>query len=225
MPAKVKVVTGYVRLENHPRKPEEYFELGQRLGHALGMQELVCSYKRVSDLWLTQFLEKLPPLEPPLSWSKGDNPAKNTLEYHCIQHEKFAWLSEAAHADQEPDTFVWIDYGIASQPGFNGDDLQSFLRRIRRNDFAIPGCWEQMIKDPVDSYPCWRFCGSVMVVPRQDTHRMFELVQSMTRLYVRAMKNVTWEVNTLARCEPFLKKVGLRWYPADHNVTQFTRYE
>ena len=222
---KVRVVTGYVRLEDHPRRPDEYYALGQKLGHSLGQQDLACFYERVPYLWLSKFLEKLPPLQPPLSWSKGDNPSKNSLEYHCIQHQKFAWLARAANEDQEADSFVWIDYGIASQPGFNADDLQSFLKRIRRGDFAMPGCWEQMIPDPLDDYPCWRFCGSVMIVPRSDCHRMLELVQAMARTYVRALKKVTWEVNTLARCEPFLKKVGLRWYKADHNVTQFTRYE
>ena len=222
---KVRVVTGYVRLEDHPRRPDEYYALGQKLGHSLGQHDLACFYERVGDLWLSKFLEKLPPLSPPLSWSKGDNPAKNSLEYHCIQHQKFAWLARAANEDQESDSFVWIDYGIASQPGFNADDLQAFLKRIRRGDFAIPGCWEGVIPDPLDDYPCWRFCGSVMIVPRPDTHRMLELIQAVTRMYVRSMKKVTWEVNTLARCEPMLKKVGLRWYKADHNVTQFTRYE
>ncbi len=79
--------------------------------------------------------------------------------------------------------------------------------------------------DPDDNYPCWRFCGSVMIVPRADTHRMFQLRRHYTRVYVRMMHRVTWEVNLLARMEPFLRKVGLRWYAADHNVTQFTRYD
>ena len=217
-------MTGYCRLENHPRRPEEYYELGQKLGHSLGQQDLACYYEKVPDLWLTQFLEKLPPLQPPLSWSKGDNPAKNSLEYHCIQHQKFAWLARAANEDQESDTFVWMDYGICSQPGIDGVVIGDFLRRIRKNDFALPGCWDPT-PDPNDAYPCWRFCGSLMVVPRADTHRMFQLAGALVRTYVRSVKRVTWEVNTLARLEPWLKKFGLRWYSADHNATQFTHYE
>jgi hypothetical protein len=54
---------------------------------------------------------------------------------------------------------------------------------------------------------------------------MLELIQAVTRLYVRSMKKVTWEVNMLARCEPMLQRVGLRWYQADHNTTQFTNYD
>ena len=222
---KVRVVTGYCRLEEHPRRPDEYYALGQKLGHSLGQQDLACYYERVGDLWLSKFLEKLPPLQPPLSWSKGDNPKKNSLEYHCIQFQKFAWLARAANEDQESDTFVWMDYGICSQPGVGGDVIQPFLQKIRRNDFALPGCWEQMISDPSDDYPCWRFCGSLMIVPRADVHRMFQLIQAMTRLYVRSMKRVSWEVNMLARIEPMIAKAGLRWYKADHNALQFTRYE
>ena len=154
----------------------------------------------------------------------GDNPKKNSLEYHCVQHEKFAWLARAANEDQESDTFVWMDYGIMSQPGITGEIVQDFLRKIRKNDFAMPGCWTPT-PDPMDAFPCWRFCGSLMIVPRADTHRMLELVQAVTRLYVRSMKKVTWEVNTLARCEPMLQKAGLRWYQADHNATQFTHYD
>jgi hypothetical protein len=223
--AKVRVVTGFVPIPGHPRSLTEYEALGQRLSDALGDAPLAVYYEKIPDLWLTQFLEKLPYLEPPLTWSKGDNPAKNSLEYHCVQHQKFAWLSRAANEDQESDTFVWMDYGICSQPGINAENVRSFLRKVRRNDFAIPGCWEPAFPDPRDDYPCWRFCGSLMIVPRADTHRMFQLIQAITRTYIRAMHKVTWEVNTLARVEPFLRKVGLRWYSADHNALQLTRYE
>ncbi len=38
--AKVKVVTGFVEIPNHPRKTEEYVELGQRLKGALGVRPI-----------------------------------------------------------------------------------------------------------------------------------------------------------------------------------------
>lgn len=221
---KVRVVTAFVPINGHPRPLAEYEALGQKLSGALGLADLAVYYDLIHTLWLTQFLEKLPFMEPPLSWATGDNPKKNSLEYHCVQHEKFAWLARAANEDQESDTFVWMDYGIMSQPGITGEIVQDFLRKIRKNDFAMPGCWTPT-PDPMDAFPCWRFCGSLMIVPRADTHRMLELVQAVTRLYVRSMKKVTWEVNTLARCEPMLQKAGLRWYQADHNATQFTHYD
>lgn len=221
---KTCVVTGYVPIANHTRSPQEYFDLGQRLGHSLGDQLLQCYYERIPDCWLTKFLEKLPPMEPPLAWAKGDNPKKNSLEYHVVQHQKIEWLWRAANFNQEPDTFIWMDYGIFSQPGFNADSLQAFLKRIRKNDFALPGCWAP-VPDPMPEYPCWRFCGSLMIVPRHAIKPLDEIFKAATRTFVRATKKVTFEVNMLATCESMLKKAaGLRWYPADHNISMLENY-
>jgi hypothetical protein len=181
-------------------------------------------YERVGDLWLTKFIESLPPMQPPLTWSKGDNPKKNSLEYHCINHQKFAWLERAANEDQETDTFIWMDYGIMHQPGMNADEIRDFLHRVRKNDFAFPGCWPENPDAISDDYPNWRFLGSLMIVPRKEMRRLVECVYALTRLRVRTMKNVTFEVNTLRYVEPFLKKTNFRWYEADHNASMFTRY-
>ncbi len=110
--AKIKVVTGFVQIPNHPRKEEIYVDWGNRLKGALGVRPIQAFYYDVKDLWLTQFLERLPPMEPPLNWAKSDNPAKNSLEYHAVQHQKIEWLATAANMDQNADTFVWMDYGI-----------------------------------------------------------------------------------------------------------------
>jgi hypothetical protein len=219
------VVTGYARLENHTRTPETYEKLGYQLSDALGDHPMEVFFHRdLRDLWLTRFIEGLPPQQPPLTWSKGDNPAKNSLEYHCIQHQKIAWLAKACDMHPSVDTFVWIDFGIMSQPGITAEVIRDFLARLRKNDFAFPGCWPRA--DEYDEqFPCWRFCGSLLIVPRGEMRRLTDCFLSMTRLYIRMMKNVTWEVNTLARIEPYLDKSNFRHYQADHNATQFTHYE
>ena len=223
--ARTKVVTGYVPLPDHPRKPQEYERLGQRLSDALGDHPLQVYYETVRDCWMTEFLEKLPPMEPPLKWSVGDDPRKNSLEYHVVQHQKFAWLERAAKEDSAPDTFIWMDYGICHQPGVDASVIRPFLARVRKQDWAFPGCWPPN-SDPIDQYPSWRFLGSLLIVPRNDIPRLVSCVKAMARLYTRTMKNVTWEVNTLARAESFfLKGSSFRQYMADHNATQFTRYE
>lgn len=228
---KTKVVTGYVPLPKHPRKPAEYEKLGQQLSAALGDHPLQVYYDRVPDLWMTQFLEKLPPMEnPKLCWNKGDNEDKNTLEYHCVQHQKFEWLWRAAQQDSEPDTFVWMDYGLTRLPGMNSENIRNFLSRIQRHDWAIPGCWAK--SDPrvnmtlkTDIWPCWRFCGGLMVVPRGDIDRMVRTIQATVRLHVRITHRVEWEVNSMARAEPFwIKDSAFRWFPADHDGTMLTRY-
>ena len=220
--AKVKVVTGFVQIPNHPRKEEEYVELGNRLKSAMGVRPIQAFYYDVKDLWLTQFLERLPPMEPPLKWATYDNPAKNSLEYHCVQHQKVEWLAQAANMDQEADTFVWLDYGIMRLPGMNGDYLTSFLDRIVKQDFAIPGCWP-VGEVPIDN-PCWRFCGSLLIVPRADVHNLTKTFKAVTRMFIRSMKKVSFEVNMLALVEQ-TNIPNLRWYEADHNVTMLTKYE
>ena len=92
--AKVKVVTGFVQIPNHPRKEEIYVDLGNRLKSATGVRPIKAFYYDVKDLWLTQFIERLPPMEPPLRWAQADNPAKNSLEWHAVQHQKIEWLGE-----------------------------------------------------------------------------------------------------------------------------------
>ena len=72
-------------------------------------------------------------------------------------------------------------------------------------------------------FPCWRFCGGVMVVPRKKVQPLMEAVMSTVIEQVEKHAMVTWEVNTLAKAE----QSGLikpRWYQADHNETMFTGY-
>lgn len=220
--AKVKVVTGFTPIPDHPRKLEDYGALGEQLKSALGVRPAQAFHYNMRDLWLTRFVEKLPPMKPPLTWAVADNPAKNTLEYHCVQHQKVEWLSLAATMDQEADTFVWVDFGIMHLPGMNGDYLTSFLDRVKKNDFAIPGCWPK--GEVQTDTPCWRFCGGLIIVPRADIPNLSLAFKAMTRTFIRTMKKVSFEVNMLALVEQ-TGIPNLRWYEADHNPTMFTHYD
>jgi hypothetical protein len=220
--AAVKVVTGFTEIPGHPRALTDYVGLGNRLKSAMGTRPIQAFYYDVRDLWLTQFLEKLEPQKPPLTWATADNPAKNTLEYHCVQHQKVEWLAQAANMDQDADTFVWVDFGIMHLPGMNGDYLTSFLDRIVKNDFAIPGCWPK--GEVLADTPCWRFCGGVWIVPRGDIVNLTKAFKAVTRMFIRTMKKVSWEVNMLALVEQ-TNIPNLRWYEADHNPRMFTAYE
>lgn len=211
-----RVVTGYIPIADHPRTAKEYGELGEKLrGLKAPVQPF---YGAVTSTWLYTLISKLS-YAP--TWSVADNPAKNTLAYHCVQYQKFQWLLEASKMDKDSDTFIWIDYGICHVPGVNVGVINEFLARVRRSDFAIPGCWPRSnIRDDV---PCWRFCGGLMVVPRSSISKLKNLVQIMALLHIGQTKNVTWEVNTLARVEQ-TDKLPIRWYAADHDQTMFTNY-
>lgn len=220
--AKVRVVTAYVPIQGHTRTPQEYGKLGEQLLGALDNRGISAFYDTIPRLWMTPFIERLAASGHHIRHSEGDNPAKNSMEYHAVQHNKFEWLERTANEDQEADTFVWLDYGCMALPGFDSNTLTEFICKIRKNDLAIPGCWEK--KEVTDYYPCWRFCGTLFVVPRADIIALNKAFKAVTRLYVRAMSNVTWEVNDLARLE--LAHVGphIRWYEADHNARMLTGY-
>jgi hypothetical protein len=141
-----------------------------------------------------------------------------------VQAQKSEWLAEAALANPEADPLVWIDFGIFHLPGVTGEIIMNFLARAAtEKSIAIPGCWE---KDYIysDDNPCWRFCGGVMVVPRQY---VMQFDQAMKREYARWLEqtnNLSWEVNTLARVEREVLEAPIWWYKADHNETMFTAY-
>lgn len=215
---KVRVVTAFVPIPNHPRPPAEYSELGRQLR---GIRApLKAFYNTVEDCWLHKELQKAGAYN--LTWSMADNPAKNTLAYHIVQHNKTDWLGAASILDPYADTFVWIDYGILHVPGVTIDVINHFLEQIKPDDMAFPGCWGPD-QPSNDSHPSWRFCGGLLVVPRKYLHRFSAEFQDRTMRNINLKRHVTWEVNDLARLERY-GSLPIRWYQADHDQTMFTNY-
>ena len=213
----VKVVTGYIPIKDFPRSAEEYGECGEKLRAIKAPVQPF--YGNVTSTWLYQMVEALPFFP---TWAVADNRKKNTLAYHCVQHQKFQWLYEASRMDQDADTFVWLDYGmIGYVPGVTAAVINECLDRIKPDDLAIPGCWP--VGEINDAFPCWRFCGGFMVVPREAVQPLKNLIQAVVMLHVNVTKRITFEVNSLARAEQ-TGKVPIRWYQADHNETMFTGY-
>ncbi len=221
----IQVVTGYVPLKNFPRSAAEYGKLGEELFVPLVTAGVnVKRYMEPVDMcWLHKFVSRFK--EPPYP-SVADNPAKNTLAYHIVQHQKFAWLLKAAIEDPRPDAYVWLDYGIGHLDGVTPVVVGDFLDQVLANPHeavSVPGCWP---RDPANidlRTPCWRFCGGIMVVPRPLVHKLYKAVKTAALKHIEMTKNVEWEVNTLARAE-IAGRVPIRWYQADHNATMFTNY-
>lgn len=214
---KIQIVTGYVPIPDHPRTAEEYGELGEKLAE-IRAAPVKAYYQAVQDCWLFRTLKAM---DTWVTHSKGDNPAKNTLAYHIVQHEKFQWLAKALGHNEEADTFIWMDYGIFHLPGVTKEVVEEFLDHVQKDDLAIPGCWDKGLI--VDDYPCWRFCGSMAVIPRKLVHSINNAVKNQLFHHIKFSHNVPWEVNTWATVE----RSGLlpiRWYKADHNETMFTNY-
>ena len=218
-PLTITVVTGYVPIPGHPRTEAEYERLGEQL-RQIQAAPLRVSRCGLEECWLSEHVNGRK-----IQHAVADNPAKNTVAYHVVQHQKTAWLLQAFDADAA-DVFVWIDYGVFHQPGITAAVVDDFLHRVRPSSaIVLPGdCERAEGADEADwRFPNWRFCGSCLVVPRGLVRRFHEAVQEVTleRLTVRG--HLTWEINDWAEVER-RKMLPMRWYRATHNQTQFTNY-
>lgn len=211
---RTKLVTAYVPIPEHPRGPEEYGALGEKLGGVPVRKK--CYYSRLEDLWMTKFINaaKFMPRA-----SEGDNPSKNTMAYHSVNHQKSTWLKWAKEEDPDIDVLVWVDYGIFRLPGITNQKIYDFMERLDDKAIYAPGCWNKGVVENV--HPCWRFCGSVIAIPRDMVDRFDYECRVAARQHITATKNVEWEVNTWARVEQ-KSKLPFHWYKADHNETLFT---
>lgn len=214
-----RLVTGYVPIPGHPRGPDVYGELGEKLSGVPVRKKAF--YMRVEDTWLHKFIAGL---KWPVAVSQYDNPDKNTLAYHCVNHQKTSWLVQAADEYPDADVLVWVDYGIFRLPGVTNQAIYEFMEKVDDRAIYAPGCWNPA---PVESaFPSWRFCGSMLAVPRKLVDQLDYAVRCEARQHIYKTHNVEWEVNSWARVEARRSnKLPFRWYRADHNVSMFTGLE
>lgn len=212
---KARLVTAYVPIADHPRGAQIYGELGEKLSGVPVRKKAF--YQEVGSTWLAEYLCLLP-FKP--NWSTGDNPAKNSLAYHCVQHEKVAWLKQAA-AEYDDDIFCWVDYGIFHQPGVCNEAIVRFMENLDDKAIYAPGCWPKD-EGPINPFtPCWRFCGSVVAVPRHMIDQLDREVRARAKTTIATLNQVEWEVNCWSRVEQ-KTQLPIRWYKADHDASQFT---
>lgn len=224
----VKVVTGFVPIQNHPRKPEDYLEQGDQLFGELYQQKAMSTpatamLEHVDTCWLFQYLTSQG-AGYKFKHSEGDNPKKNTVAYHITQHQKTHWMMTAmAHDQGQHDVYVWIDMGISHVPGVTATVIADYLRKVENEKvIAIPGCVPS--PDAVDdANPCWRFCGGLIACPAKYLVKFDAAVKLEAIEHLERTGNLSWEVNTWARLEK-KNQLPLWWYQADHNETMFSAY-
>lgn len=213
---KACLVTAYVPIPGHPRGPGEYGELGEKLSGVPVMKKAF--YQKVEDLWLAKYLASV---KYPITVMSGDNREKNSAPYHCVNHQKTSWLVQAADENPDVDVLVWVDYGIFRLPGVNNEIIYNFMNAIDDKHIYAPGCWDK--PTVVESaYPNWRFCGSLLAVPRQHVDPLDFECRRVARQHAINTKTLDWEVNTWARVEQSKRKLPWHWYKADHDATLFT---
>jgi hypothetical protein len=216
----IVVVTGYVPIPRHPRSQAEYEKLGRRL---LETDIPVLQIEaKLEECWLARHLRWR---GTPCTHSVGDNPRKNTLAYHIVQAQKTDWLLETALFMPQASVLVWVDLGIFHLSGVTSEIIRQFVLRARgERTIAIPGCWDRRHGHD-DAWPNWRFCGGVMVVPRQYAAA---LDVAMKREYIDNLSKtnrVTWEVNVLAQVEQRNPDLPIWHYHADHDASIFENYQ
>ena len=142
---------------------------------------------------------------------------KDSLAYHCVQHEKTAWLARTAR-QHKPATLVWMDYGLLHVPGVTEDLIREFWHYLDRHPptkVTIAGIWSPDAEID-DSRPCWICAGGVLVMPSWAAewwHR--ECMATATH------SRPTWEVNTWAKvARKYPEQVRL--YKANHDQTILT---
>lgn len=220
--ATVRFVTGFIPIPGHPRKSLEYHGLGDRLLKVLPTNSLYLDRSSPNDTALFKLLQRKELNPEPC---KADNPEKNTTGYHCVNHEKFNFLSYAAEFGLKNELYVWVDYGILHVPGITEDVIKRFVDEVKdfpTDTITIPGCASHKVVPSV-WYPCWRFCGGLMVVPTDYVNDLKHAVMDKAIDTVRTTNKLEWEVNTLARVE-LDDKLPFTWYQADHNETMFTNH-
>jgi len=216
----ITAVTAYVPIPGHPRSEENYRLLGEQLFAA--DIPLMSIEATIEDCWLHEFLMRR---QRRFTHSTADNPRKNSIAYHIVQAQKSEWLVEAAFVNPTADVLVWIDYGIFHVPGVTAQIIRDFLMRARDEQaIAVPGCWDRDYTYD-DKWPCWRFCGGVIVVPREQ---VIDFDTAMKREYISWLdrtNNLSWEINTLARVEKNEPRLPIWHYKANHDASMFTAYK
>jgi hypothetical protein len=228
-----RLVTGYVRLNSGHRPHARYLELGRRLV-GLGLPTLAFYDGDPRDLaptpatevrgaslrscWLYEASRgALPP---------GGTPQKDSVDYCVVQHQKTAWLAEAARLTG--DHVIWIDFGIFHLRAPITDRMvKAFVDQVEAappDRIAVPAVWPMVGRPLIDwTNPAWYVAGGVLVMPPEQADWFHEATSNVATLQLEASKRVTWEVNTwsaILRDYP----ERFRTYAADHDQRIFTGY-
>jgi len=223
--AGVRLVTGYVRLDGH-RPHERYVELGNRLlslplpitlftdaaGFSPGPSVEV---RPAGRLWLQSMIGDASPIIP-----RTDNPTKDTLAYHCVQHQKTAWLAEAAR-EHPGDMLLWVDLGILHVPQVTRAHVAravGLAERIPPDVVTLASIWGEPTK-PIDpGVISWHCAGGVAACHASRAWTWHQSVIAEASGLLRISNRVSFEVNTWASV--WLRHpTRFRSYRCDHDAS------
>ena len=205
-------MTGYVRLDLPNRSHAEYERLGGRLvevAERAGFPVVVAG-GAVDDCWHW-------PVSDGARLPEG-NPDKDTRAFHAVQHQKTAWVADAAERLDVP-ALVWLDFGILHVPGVTEEAVVAFLERASRPARAIgmASIWGPPGALPWPQRVAWHCAGGAFVAPARLARAWHEQVVSAA-VDVRLRGWATWEVNDWAWAWHRAPHLVSSW-PYDHDAT------
>jgi hypothetical protein len=149
---------------------------------------------------------------------------QDMVKSNIVLLQRYEWMQIAMEIYPQVDIFAWIEYTVLKQKGVTEKVIQDFiggLKASRYDAISLPGCWHRSAIN--DSEAHWRFCGSCWVCPRKYVDKVFTAVNIVASLRTRMTGKLSWDMNTMAYVE-LLDILPIRWYPANHDQTQFTNY-
>lgn len=138
--------------------------------------------------------------------------------------QRFQWLSDAAAAQPDVDIWAWVEPTIFKQRGVAEPVIERFLNEVENvpfNAISLPGIWPKQLI--VDCIAHWRFAGSVWVCPAKHAKKVTETMRTLITLRTRLTNRLCWDMSSWAYAE-LLNILPMRWYPGNHDETQFTGY-
>jgi hypothetical protein len=227
----MRLVTGYVRLNQPYRRHEHFVDLGRRL---LGLHAPTTVFvDGETDLGA------LPPgveartasLDACWLWpsarearTPAGNPHKDSRAFLAVQHQKSAWLAEAAETSNEA-LLAWIDFGVLHVPGVTVERVRAFLERAARHAPLDRITWASIHGPPAsEDLPwdrvSWHCAGGVVLCPRSQAAWLDAGVREAAAAWLSESGAVTWEVNTWARLWARHPE-RFHHYLCDHDATLF----
>lgn len=225
----IKIVSGYIPLPKLRNVSVDVFmERGRALGRAIAAANVsFCLFDndRIEDCWAYDFCNRHGPISPSFPTAADRFPDIETQVQSCIiMHQKQEWMCRAAIEDPEPDVFVWIDYGVLKQQHMSEAVVTRFCERLAQRyvtSIELPGIKPHPY--PVDNAQCWdRFCGSVVIEPRDQLFRLARAMKATTQNFIRLTRTINIESNTMAEIEyARWPDVLFRWYAAEWGAPMF----
>ena len=201
--------------------------LGDGLKAALG--ERLVAFDQgwtLPQCWAYRLLEQNPGLLPSCANPPADRFATpaDMVRSNIVLLQRYLWMATAAALRPDVDAVAWVEYTVLKQRGVTPEVLAHFADALERTPcdaVTLPGCWQKGVINDAEAH--WRFVGSCWVCPTRLANDVYRAVRDVVTLRTEMTGRLSWDMNSMAYVE-LLDVLPMRWYPANHDETQFTHY-